>query len=184
MAHKRSILIRPEMDEDGYRRTIVRALKVPLLFSVDENEPESPGIVWGKGTGTAVWNGIAAGSGAGCTIATELPVDREDRRNLTPTRDVCRLTFSVEEVLLVSWEVSPIWARSGTFPSGGMDEFTTFSDLQFSEIDAMVTTASAKLSACSPLAIGPFPSRPAAPMGVHRSTPGEESSQTSSTAHP
>jgi hypothetical protein len=108
LAHKRSNLIWPEMDEDGHRRAIVRALKVTLLFSVDENEPESPGIVWGKGTGTTVWNGIAAGSGASCTIAAELPVDHEDSRSLTPTRDVCRLIFSVEEVPLLSQEVSPI----------------------------------------------------------------------------
>jgi len=104
------------MDEDGYRRTIVRALKVPLLFSVAENEPESLGIAWGKGTGTAVWNGTAADSGAGCTIAAELPVDHELRRNLNPARDVCRLTLSVEEVLLLSQEVSPFWVRSGMFP--------------------------------------------------------------------
>jgi len=113
---------------------------IPLFFAIDEKNPEESVILWGTGTGTATLNGIAMGTGGSYTVSGDWPVDYEVRGFLSPSREVCKITLSVDEILLLSQEVIVHAGPLGDVPmSGGMDEFASFSDLKFTEIDSSVT---------------------------------------------
>ncbi len=126
--------------------TIVRTMRVamgdvtitaaiPLFFAIDEKNPEDPVILWGTGTGTASMKGVASGTGGSYTVEGDWPVDYEVRGNLFPSREVCKITLSVDEALLLSKEVIINLGPLGDVPtSGGVDEFTTFPNLNFTEI--------------------------------------------------
>jgi hypothetical protein len=143
----------PTLDFSGAEATltIVRTLKVmqgdatitaaiPLLFAVDEDDPWQPVIVWGYGEGTAVWNGLASGTGGSYNNTAQWPVEYEVRGNLIPSKAVCRLTLTVDEILLYSKpgivHADPIGDQ---VVIGGEDEFTTFLDLKFTETQNTVT---------------------------------------------
>lgn len=130
--------------------TIVRTMRVamgdvtitaaiPLFFAIDEKNPEEPVILWGTGTGTASMIGTASGTGGSYTVEGDWPVDYEVRGNLYPSREVCKITLSVDEALLLSKEVIVHLGPLGDVPtSGGVDEFTNFPNLNFTEIDSSV----------------------------------------------
>jgi hypothetical protein len=119
---------------------------VPLLFAIDDQDPEQDVIVWGQATGTGVLDGMASGTGGSYDIWAEWPVEYEVRGVLIPRRDVCRLILNVDEVLRLSEEVMVHAGPFGDVPmSGGVDEFTSFMDLQFTEIDNSVTVPSGML---------------------------------------
>ena len=130
--------------------TIVRTMRVemgevtitaaiPLFFAIDEKNPEDPVILWGTGTGTATMKGVASGTGGSYTVEGDWPVDYEVRGNLYPSREVCRINLSVDEALLLSKEVIINLGPLGDVPtSGGVDEFTTFPNLNFTEIASSV----------------------------------------------
>jgi hypothetical protein len=133
-------VVRTMQTELGYV-TITAAL--PLLFAIDDKNPEESAILWGTGTGIATLNGIAKGTGGSYTVEGDWPVDYEVRGVLTPSREVCRINLSVDEILLLSKEVVVHAGPLGDVPmSGGVDEFTTFTDLKFTEIDSSVTIGS------------------------------------------
>jgi hypothetical protein len=145
------------LDFSGARATltVIRGMKVslgdititaaiPLLFAIDEDDPESPVIVWGTGTGAAVLNGIATGTGGSYTINAEWPVEYDVKGNLTPSREVCRLSLTVDEILLLSEEVvAHLDPLGDLLMSAGDDQFTTFTDLQFTETESTVTRGQA-----------------------------------------
>ncbi len=131
--------------------TIIRSLHVPLgnvtitaaiplLFFINEKNPEDSVILSGTGQGTATLNGVAMGTGGSYTVEGDWPVDYDVRGSLTPSREVCKINLSVDEILLLSKEVIVHAGPLGDIPmSGGMDEFTTFTELKFTEIDSSVT---------------------------------------------
>ncbi len=130
-------VVRTMQTELGYV-TITAA--IPLLFAIDDKNPEESVILWGAGTGTATLNGIAKGTGGSYTVEGDWLVDYEVRGVLTPSREVCSINLSVDEILHLSKEVIVHAGPLGDIPmSGGMDEFTTFTDLKFTEIDSNVT---------------------------------------------
>ena len=126
--------------------TIIRTMRVamgevtisaaiPLFFAIDEKNPEDPVILWGTGTGTASMNGVVSGTGGSYTVEGEWPVDYDVKGNLYPSREVCKITLSVDEFLLLSKEVMVHADPLGdVLSSGGEDEFTTFPNLNFTEI--------------------------------------------------
>lgn len=131
--------------------TVIRQLRVPLgnvtitaaiplLFAIDENNPEAEVIVWGTGEGSAVLNGTAMGTGGSYTVEGTWPVTYDVRGVLTPSREVCKMTLTAEEGLLMSQEVIVHAGPLGDIPMvGGVDEFTAFPELKFTEIEATVT---------------------------------------------
>lgn len=122
---------------------VIITAAIPLFFYFDENNPEDSVILFGTGQGTATLNGVAMGTGGSYTVDGDWPVDYKVMGSLSPSREVCKITLSVEEALLLSKEVIVHAGPLGDIPlSGGMDEFTTFKDLQFTEIDSSKTLGS------------------------------------------
>jgi len=130
-----------QMDAPLGHVTITAA--IPLLFGVDENNPEASAIVWGTGEGSAEMNGTATGTGGSYTIEGTWPVTYDVRGVLTPSRDVCKMSLTVEEALLLSQEVVVHLGPLGDISLvGGVDEFTAFPELKFTEIESTVTIGS------------------------------------------
>jgi hypothetical protein len=125
--------------------SVTSTAAIPLLFAIDEDDPHRSVIVWGIGEGTATFIIEGSGTGGTTTLTYEYPVEYEVRGNLTPTkatlsREQCELTLAVDEVLLLSREVIGHSSFLGDIPiTGGEDQFTSFSNLFFTEIASTVT---------------------------------------------
>jgi len=130
-----------QMDAPLGHVTITAA--IPLLFAVDDKNPEGEAIVWGTGEGFAVLNGTAMGTGGSYTIEGTWPVTYDVRGVLTPSREVCKMSLTAEEALLLSQEVIVHAGPLGDVPMvGGLDESTAFPELKFTEIESTVTIGS------------------------------------------
>jgi hypothetical protein len=124
---------------------VTHSAAIPLLFAIDEDDPYQSVIVWGIGEGTATYIIEGSGTGGTTSLTYEYPVEYEVRGNLTPTRatlsrEQCQLTLAVDEVLLLSKEVIGHSSFLGDIPIiGGEDQYTSFTNLFFTEIASTVT---------------------------------------------
>jgi hypothetical protein len=119
---------------------------IPLFFMVDEKDPEQSVILFGKGTGVAVLNSGAKGSGykegysSSYPQTAEWPVEYHVTGFLIPSRGECSIKLTIDEHIFLSKQVVMHGSPLGDMPiTGGTDQVSTIPDLIFTETKPVAT---------------------------------------------